>query len=130
MTRQLTSHRGNALNNALDIQVLDEPGAGGANHLYGIYGFHTATNASSHDKDKTCVKIDFQCGPIGEVGKNGVTNEALLAIVLDRLTCFQLGPFACVENAVALEKVREAMQALHSRTSERLSRGVEGTHQK
>ncbi len=130
MLRELTSHKVNPANEKLQIQVLDEPGAGGANHLYGVYGFHTATNksADSMSKDDTCVKILFQNGPIPESGVNGVTQEALLAIVEDRLKSFQAGPFACRENAVALTKIQEAMMWLHKRTRDREARGVEGTH--
>ena len=71
----------------------------------------------------------FQNGPIGEFGVNGISNEALLAIVEDRLKGFQSGDYACRENALALTKLQEAMMWLHSRTRARVARGVEGTHQ-
>lgn len=58
----------------------------------------------------------------------GVTNEALLAIVAHRLQCFQKSKFACRENALALTKIEEALHWLESRTLDRTSRGVEGTH--
>ena len=72
--------------------------------------------------------ITFQEGPIAEYGVNGISNEALLAIIEDRLAGFQAGPFACRENALALTKIQEAMHWLHHRTRERVTRGVEGTH--
>lgn len=125
--RELTSHKVNGLNESLEIQVLDEPGAGGANHVYAIYGFHAQ---NEFVKDATCLKMSFQNGPIKEAGVNGISQEALLAIVEDRLACFQSGPYACDDNAQALMKVREAMMCLQKRTRERMSRGVEGTHQK
>jgi hypothetical protein len=56
----------------------------------------------------------------------GVTQEALLAIVMDRLQSFQRGPFACRENALALTKIEEAQHWLFSRTLARMQRGVEG----
>jgi hypothetical protein len=59
---------------------------------------------------------------------NGVSNEALLAIVEDRLQGFQSGPFACRENAVALTKLQESMMWLQKRTRERMARNVEGTN--
>jgi hypothetical protein len=68
----------------------------------------------------------FQNGPIAESGPNGISNEVLLAIVIDRLECFQKGQFACRENALALTKLQEAVHWLHHRTRERLARGVEG----
>jgi hypothetical protein len=58
-----------------------------------------------------------------EVG--GVTNEALLAIVIDRLEGFQAGPFACSENFTALTNAQAALEALQARTRDRLARGVE-----
>jgi hypothetical protein len=75
-------------------------------------------------------QIDFQNGPIKEAGVNGISNEALLAIVEDRLACFQSGEYACRENAIALTKIQEAMMWLQKRTRDRVSRGVEGTMQK
>jgi hypothetical protein len=74
-------------------------------------------------------RISFQNGPIAEAGVNGLTQEALLAIVADRLRSFQAGPYACPENGDALAAVEEAMACLHSRTKARMARGVEGTHQ-
>lgn len=56
--------------------------------------------------------------------------EALLAVIIDRLQCFQAGPYACRENAIALTKLEEAMMWLQKRTRDRLARGVEGTHEK
>lgn len=72
----------------------------------------------------------FQNGPLKETGVNGVSAEALLAIVEHRLTCFQAGPYACRENAIAFTKLQEAMHWLHHRTRERIARNVEGTMQK
>ena len=119
--RQITSHRVNGLNEALKVASVDEPGAGGAHHKY-VVAFIPQTK-STHE----CIEIDFQNGPIAESGVNGVSNEALLAIVEDRLKCFQAGPYSCRENAVALTKIQEAMMWLHRRTIERTQRGVEGT---
>ena len=113
--RELTGHRVNPANDKLKITVRDEPGAGGANHEYQIM-----------TPDGGGVRIAFQNGPIAENGVNGVTQEALLEIVADRLRSFQKGPYACRENARALDKIEEAQHWLHSRTLARMSRGVEG----
>lgn len=59
----------------------------------------------------------------------GVTNEALLAIVIDRLEGYQSGPFACEENALALESAKASLEYLKMRTKDRQKRGVENTHQ-
>jgi hypothetical protein len=116
--RELTSHKVNGLNEALEIQVLDEPGQGNACHNYVIKA------------DDVACSVHFQNGPIAEAGVNGVSNEALLAIVEDRLLGFQSGQYACWENAIALTKIQEAMMWLQKRTRDRVARGVEGTNQK
>ena len=116
--------------NALTVEVLDGPGAGGACHLYRIGGFDTSSNSSctrEGGKPTDHAYVLFQNGPIPEKGANGVTHEALLAIVIDRLRSFQEGPFRCRENAIALTHLEEALLWLHHRTAARVARGVEGT---
>lgn len=120
--RTINGHKVNPANDLLEIKVTDEPGAGGANHAYEISGF----NGSGIPSGSGYVTINFQKGPINENGVNGVTQEALLAIVIDRLRAFQAGPFACRENALALTKIEEAQHWLLHRTRERMARGVEG----
>jgi len=126
MPRELTSHKVNGLNDATTITVLDEPGAGGACHKYEV--------AVTREIDSRVLtyhgSINFQNGPILEAGFNGIGNEALLAILEDRLMGFQSGPYASRENAIALTKIQEAMLWLHKRTTDRVRRGVEGTHEK
>jgi hypothetical protein len=112
--RTINTHKVNPANDLLEITVLDDPGAGGANHRYEIEW------GTDH------CWINFQNGPIGENGVNGITQEVLLAIVIDRLRAFQAGPFACRENALALTKIEEAQHWLLHRTRERMARGVEG----
>ena len=73
--------------------------------------------------------ISFQHGPVKEVGRNGLTNEVLLAIVMDRLAGAQEGPFRCRENACALTHIEEALHWLQQRTIDRQRRGVEGRNQ-
>lgn len=122
----------------LKIEVIDEPGSGGANHHYEISGFSTSTNPSEDDLVRslgdgaagTVTSILFQNGPIKEFGVNGITQEVLLAIVIDRLRSFQEGPYACTENGNALLSAQAALGFLQMRTKSRITRGVEGTHQK
>lgn len=119
ITREIHEHKVNPANDTIQILVLDQPGAGGANHEYGVQlpgGGYT--------------KISFQNGPIAEAGVNGLTQEVLIAICVDRLRSFQAGPYACRENALALTKLEEAQHWLHHRTRARMARGVEGTHVK
>ena len=130
--RKLTGHVVNPANGALTIEVHDQPGSGGANHLYKVFGYHDLENPSrpAHRQADTSTEILFQNGPIAEVGVNGLTQEVLVEIVIDRLRSFQAGPFACRENALALTKLEEAQMWLQKRTLDRMRRGVEGTHQK
>lgn len=74
--------------------------------------------------------ISFQNGPIKEVGFTGNTQEALLAVLIDRLEGFQAGPYKCHDNQLALDAIQTARLFLHKRTLDRLGRGVEGTHAK
>lgn len=131
--RELHGHKVNPANDTLRIQVLDEPGSGGASHLYQIDGFNSGTNPSCpfterHGQPAQHSTVLFQNGPIGEVGVNGITHEALLEILVDRLRSFQAGAFASRENALALTKLEEAQHWLLARTRSRMARGVEGTH--
>lgn len=128
MGRELTSHKVIGLNETLLINVLDQPGQGNACHEYQIIRA-THGNGDEYDYVELC-NIKFQNGPIQEYGVNGISNEALLAIVEDRLIGFQSGQFACRENAVALTKIQEAMMWSQKRTRDRMARGVEGTNQK
>jgi hypothetical protein len=124
--REITSHIVNPVNDRLRITVLDQPGAGGANHEYRI---EATDDGSGKPYQIAAHHISFQNGPINENGVNGVTQEVLLAVLIDRLQSFQAGPFACRENALALTKLEEAKHWLFSRTLARIQRGVEGTHQ-
>lgn len=137
----------------LTIEVTDEPGAGGANHEYEIKGFRsrpsvrptiaeleellakgssepmTLNQDGSVSVGPSKCLIHFQNGPIKESGVNGITQEALLAITIDRLRSFQNGLYKCRENAIALTHCEEALMWLQRRTVERIKRGVEGTHE-
>jgi len=132
--RSLTDHivAGDSANRQLAIAVMDAPGQGGASHLYRVSEFDASTNGSnplgSHPFSESW--LIFQNGPIKEFGVNGVTQEALLAIVIDRLRSFQAGPFACDMNAIALLSCQHALEALQVRTHERIARGVEGKTEK
>lgn len=99
----------------IEIRVLDSPGVGGACHLYSM-GLKGGGEQVIH----------FQEKPRKEVGVNGVSIEALLAICKDRLEGFQTGKFVHMTNQIALEHVDKALEALHVRSRDRVKRGVEG----
>lgn len=103
------------------VVVVDEPSHGGACHEYEIRFVKGG--------GRVFQQISFQKGPIKEHGVNGVHNEDLLAVVVDRLQCFQSGEYRCRENALALTKLEEALHWLRHRTQGRERRGVEGTHE-
>lgn len=125
--RQLTSHKVNGLNDAITIEVVDEPGDGGANHEYNILLEVGKDDVATEVSPQAFIR--FQNGPINETGFNGLSNEALLAIVEDRLKGFQQGKFSCRENALALTYLQTTMMWLHKRTRDRMARSVEGTHE-
>ena len=96
--RELTGHKVNPANDTLQITVLDEPGSGGANHVYAITGMQLDRNSAALAVPDTAAEsaiaadaatIVFQCGPIAEHGVNGITQEALIEICIDRLKSFQ-----------------------------------------
>lgn len=99
----------------------DKPGQGNANHHYDIEAVASGVVLGV---------VSFQDGPIKEVGVNGVMNEDLIAIVIDRMRGFQSGEYACRDNEIALTKLEEALMWLRNRTNEREARGVEGTNAK
>lgn len=141
--RTITDHKLNGLNDAIAINAIGEPGAGGANVLYNLKLYPAVTKWV----DETIpaieeLEIRFQNGPVSE-GFNGITNEALLAVLIDRMRGFQglhpltpeqqakpqflVAPFCCRENAIALTHLEDALHWLQHRTRQRLARGVEGT---
>lgn len=124
--RELTGHKVNPANDRLTITVLDEPGAGGANHAYHISWPWPQPEDAGHIQR---VDIIFQNGPIAEAGVNGITHEALIEILIDRFKGFQRGPYACDANQLALTHLEGAQFVLLNRTKERMARGVEGTTQ-
>lgn len=135
--RTIEGHKLNGLNDALEITATDERGQGGAHHQYRITGYsrkqEVVANSETGDieiVDDIATDINFQNGPIKEFGVNGISAEALLAIVIDRLRCFQQGPYASTDNAEALFQIEAGLAALQRRTRERIARGVEGTNQK
>ena len=75
--------------------------------------------------DQKLLEIDFQEGPVGEVGVNGVTSEALLAIIIDRTEKLNQ-QFPCQENVQALSHLRDTLANFNSRTWNREVRNVEG----
>lgn len=97
------------------IVYFDDKGQGGARHHYSVLS-----------GSQVLLDVRFQDGPIQEVGVNGVQQEHLLTVVIDRLRDFQAGPFAGRYNDKALGHCEEALMWLQRRTVDRIRRGVEG----
>ena len=119
MKRKITDHLVEGKEHYEKLEVLDEPGQGNACHEY---------QTLSADGEEL-LRVSFQNGLIKEFGVNGTSNEALLAIVIDRLRGFQSGDYRCRENALALTKLEESLMWLQKRTRDRINREIEGTHQ-
>lgn len=117
-------HDGHGLNDSIFIEhdARDFEKGGGASHRY-VFNVGESPISSAH--------INFQHGPHGEPGSvTGVTDAALLAVLIDRYRCFQAGPFACRENALALTKMEEALHWMKHRADDRAERGVLGKLEK
>lgn len=116
------------------VRAANAPGPGGALHNYVIEskpleGIDPETNAGFITESKELLAVNFQHGPIKEAGVNGVMDENLIAIVIDRLEGFQKGPYACEDNQGALDSLKIAAAYLSDRTKKREKQGIEGTHQ-
>jgi hypothetical protein len=116
--REIKTSNPNSVVKGADIRV-----PGGANHLYSI------CLKEPGDQGRVCfheIVINFQRGGVVENGVNGIQNEDLLAILIDRMRGFQSGLYNCRENAMVITKLEEAMHWLNHRTNDRIDRGVEG----
>lgn len=108
--REIKTHHVNVCNEALCLSTDDR----------GTY--YVALSSDEADFSMT-----YHQGEVNKISDvNGITNELLLAIVIDRLETFQRGEYACPENEHALGNLRFALDHLRRRTKEREARGVEG----
>ena len=123
--RELYDHKGNRFNReCIDVATADERASDNAHHAYAIN-----VRAFEVPKDAApvlSVTLRFQNGGLKEVGANGITDQALLAIVLDRVRSFNDGQFRCRENSVVITKLEEALMWMEKRGNDRARRGVEG----
>lgn len=119
-----------------DVFALDEPGPGGAHHLYEVVKHGTGRiceedNTFRARPENVLLTVQMQQGPRNSPDAlHGVLDTDLLEIVRDRLAAFQAGPFACRENAIALTHIEEALLWMNKRTEDRIARGVLGTYEK
>ena len=112
-------------NNGVEVDAIKETGGG-----LEIGGQRTEKlNVDGHYyrilTGKEYQMVKFQLGPVPANGVNGLTNEALLAILIHR-TKFLDDKFGCDENKRAIQHMEEALVNLEVRTARRMVRGVEG----
>lgn len=88
-------------------------GKGVAGHLYQVLA------------GQKSLSVEFQHGAVKENGVNGITSEALLAILIHRTEVLNK-LFPCRENSIAITKMQEALMWFDKRTADRKARGVEG----
>lgn len=71
--------------------------------------------------------LNFQSGPVPSTGLNGLTNEILIEILLDRTKILN-NILPCCENDEAIFHLNKVNEAFTKRTKDRLERAVEGTN--
>lgn len=110
LRREIKGHEVGEHFNHVHIYAMDAPQDNGASHQYrversdasqlGYVNFHRA------------LPEEIEMG----LGVNGITDEALLAILADRMKGLQDGPGSCKEFGIALKKIEEAAAVLNTRT--------------
>lgn len=101
-----------------------KPEVQGAGCHGNAYGYYAIINRNGREIDR----FRFQSQPL-EHGINGQTNEALIAIVKDRLVGFQAGPTSSPFNELGILGLEIFERAMKARTADRVARGVVGKHQ-
>ena len=96
----------------IEISAVPVDRYGMASYTYNLTKSYDGKSGYQFIKD-----LNFQIGDPRVFGVNGVTNEALLAIMIHRLQGFQNNPATnCSENQEAINHMELAMEALYSRT--------------
>lgn len=121
--REIKTHQAHEADTAVRVFAVGDPARGGAVPAYDLH-LQPAGAPESH----VACKLRFQIGVGGSALANGVTDEALLAVVMDRLEGFQADEFPSDHNTKALKHLGFALKALHARTHDRRARGVEGEY--
>lgn len=105
----------------------DDPDASGASHVYSLFR-NDCRDVNDLPREKG--SLIFQQGPRTEEGSiEGLSDAAVLTVILDRLRGFQRGPHSCRENSLAITKIEEAMWWMAKRQNERHERGVLGKNE-
>lgn len=113
LSQEISGEKIHSDSNNVCVDHMDAPNIP-EGHWYQIYNPENFT-----------VDINFQNGPVKEHGVNGITNEALLAIILHRLRVLNQA-YPCRENSLAITNIEQGLMWLEQRTRDRQKRGVEG----
>ena len=68
--------------------------------------------------------FSFHTGEVENGIFNGLTIESLLAVCKHRLETHQKTEFSCMENDVAINHIRQAIEILNQRTAERIQQEI------
>ena len=75
------------------------------------------------------IDFDFDRG-VAKEGSNGAFVEDVILASLSRLKFFNASKFGCRENSCAITHLEEAMMWLQRRHDDRVTRSVQGKHEK
>lgn len=115
--RPVTSHKTGGFT-TVNIDALDRTAPGVPTYRYDLSGFNTAFNNQATDGSGrapmvTRLPIVFHNGPLlMDRPQNGVTAEALLAVLTDHLQGLQNSLESCIEYQTALSYLNSAKTAL------------------
>ncbi len=119
--RTLTEHLMAEGENPATVIAMDEPLPGFAHMRYDVLGFNTVYNPAADVQGTpahfTRLPIIFQSDPDrpAHLPQDGVSTEALLAVLVDHLQSQLATPQACHEYAAAAQNVQQALVALAHR---------------
>lgn len=104
----------------IQVVAVDSPGNGDPNLRYEFAGFNTVYNGAAgtsggYPAQFTQTQLFFHDDYRGGQMANGVTENAVLAALIDHLQGKQTGPRACQENTMALEYLKAAVMLLAKR---------------
>ena len=132
--RRITHHHdGHGLTELCEVYAADDPHpVNGANHVYQLSRRIADGDAlpeewtEEHRGDAVYAgEVIFQRGPRHAPDSiPGVLDGCLLSILIDRMTSFQTGPFACDANDAVLGHLRAALSIMQDRADARAKRGV------
>ena len=120
-------HDGHGLNDEIEIEAGPIDPVNGGRHTYAIA---VPRPGSSKILDQKGF-LQFQHGPRHEDGSvHGVTDAAVLAVIVDRYEGFQEGPYACSDNESVIAYLKLALSVMKQRADARAARGVLGKMKK